>query len=889
MGVNIGINYQKFLNQWNNGDDFSVDVDVFNTSYLAGNSAEIMQNKIEIELSWTSESTATDIFTVNGNTLTRSGSGDFELDGFKVGDIIDGWELSPVGVVFADRTIMTISASSLTFGGAVVPLTTFTDGIIYGKTPIECLVFNYGLVENNEATNFISKVDGTANMEFYAQGVGYDTGGGVRSTASVLMTAIVGVNSWKDDGQATIEYVTTRNQSDGFAQVFVLKHNFRIFPFYLDGWQTNLTSLNPPFPEFQASNCLKYVFKLDFRDILSNPNGKLFQSFSNVQGNTGWLEENFNGFTNNYTTNSITITDNATGGSLSALDFQKSCHVVMVLGSLTNSLLGDGCRVSFGISYLPTSNDYQQNQNTIGENFMFDYLINTVNDPAISSTIITNYEVHSPTGATITIEFDIAYTTQQQSLLQNQKYMMMTGVSDPALKGAYSDRVMLLSSVEDYLFTTDVYDLMFMDKFVFIPHDFDDTGGIFFGDYKGWVEDGFQIQAPFKLNTDEGAFLTSLTLDIVAFNVTNNQQFTLQSTQFDLSSAIIQLGIQQINLVNSNNFLLNLSSDFKKLELSNNGTGVHGLFNVALYENKVGVRFNFEEWIALLTANTVYFNANQLNNGLNLLSSNYSTTYAFPPASTFELKARLNAQVGDNSGGSTNYQFLSNDLKSYYYDLDEGRDPDWIGDIETYDLNGNLINVIYSNEEVDIKATFTKNPLAPPSDLTGAWGWIRLDVQQGTINTPYELSTINPRLITSPLIPLPNETFCKLTNNGNDVILECRIDNNLIPSGAILSITARVSETNLEVWTWELFNCETSQTEYTSTDLNAYVGTWIMETGTLLCWEVVGVVSGQAETYAWGGTFGTGFDGCITCFNSLKKLENGGQKETEGLIDKQLE
>tara|TARA_R110001583_G_C5664989_1_gene409991 strand:+ start:2939 stop:5623 length:2685 start_codon:yes stop_codon:yes gene_type:complete len=873
MGVNISLNYQKFFNQFDNGEDLDLSGSNF-TSFLTGNCGEFLRNEIEVKISWTSESSATDIFSVNGNILTRSGTGDFETDSFVVGDIIDIWELNGTpSVIATDREISAITTDTITFDGASVGTSTLTDGIVYGKTPLESLLFNYGLIENNESVNFVSKVDGTATNEFFAEGIGTLTGGGTRSLIPVLMTKSIGVNSWKDDGDAYINYESTQGQSNDFAQVFKLDHKFRLFPFYLDGWQNNLTTLSPPFPEFQSTNCLKYVSRFEFRQFLNNPNGARIKDFSSVNGNTGWFDENFNGFTNNYILDSIVITDNATSNVLTELDFQKSCHVVLnVSDGLSRWNTGKDV-FTIGVSYLPNANQYQQNQNTIAENFLFDSVWVEDGIAPVSSTILKNVEVTSATASTCIVEYDVEYSVSQQSLLSNESYLMYCGVNSLTSVGINSDRVTLLTDYKSYSFTNDVFDLMFMEEFRFVPHDLADTSPNIKGDYLGWIEDGFQIQTPFKLNTDLGASIDSISLDIVAYNSLTGEQFTIQTNPLDLSSSVISGGVQQINLASTNNFKLLSTSDFKKIELSNVGSGTYLTYNVENYESKIGVRFNFEEWIALLSANTDFFNASQLNNGLNLLSSNYSTAFLTSPQSDFQIKARLNSNVRDNNNVVTNYQFLSDDLKSYYYDLDDNDPTEWSGVINTFDTNGTQIDIIYNNNFTDIVATF--NRIVTASDLTTPYGWIRLDIQQGTINTPFELSTLYLPSINSALIPLPTETFCKIQNVGTQIKLSCRIDFSKIPSGSIISLSARISESNdfASYSTWKIKECGEGVTleYYTLTDLTAYIGQVVLfENGE--CWEVIGT-----DTKAPNNPFSTivndSFENCNDCGDGVKKMD----------------
>ncbi len=896
MPVNISIHNQFFCNQWDNGSSLtSNQLNPWITTFLMGNCGELLRTVIEVDISWTSESSATDVFNVIGNTITRSGSGDFEADGFQVGDIIDLWELSPLTLQANDRTITSISPTQIDFSGAPVPSYLFVDGIIYGKTPLESLIFNYGLIENLSPTNFISQIDGTASQEFFAGGIGIDTGGGVRDTSEITMTSATGVNSWKDDGSIKVNYEQTLTQAGAFAQRFKIQHIFRLLPYFLDSWQPNLITLVPPNPQFNSTSCLKYVFNTEFREALANPNGAKAQSFGSVSGNTGWFDEKFNGFTNDFSIQSVSIVDTISGVPLADIDCQTTCTVTIVVNSNNSVFLGDAVNISVGVSKQALQSEYQQNLNTVQENFVFDYLITNIANPPISSDFIQDYDITGSTGATATLQFNINYNPNQEAKCIGKDYLIFVGVADQsggALgAGVNANRVMLLAKIGSYISTTDEPDLMFVDDFKFVPHDLADTSPAIKDDYKGWIEDGLQIQAPFKLNTDDGSQLTYLSLDLIAYNESTEQQFTIQSNPFDLTGSVIVGGVQQLTISGQNNFKLNSASDFLKIEVGNSGSGTVGLINVEEYDLKRGVRINYEEWIQLLGADAQYFNASQLFNGYNLLTSNYSTTYGFVPPNQYKVRARLNANVLSNSGVTTNYQFLSEPLDIYYYGKDSTRFPhQWSCDIEIYDVSGNLIDVILTDAECDIKATFSKNyPFV--DDLIEPWGWIRLDVQQGDLNTPWELSTINPRLITgNPLIPLPAETFCKVTNNGANVILECRVDPTNLPSGSVLSVSARLSESNgaLPV-VWELYDCEGASTYYTSTDLTAYIGQTIWIEFGNNCYSVIGTSNQPADFPAEPIVVIGTTDDCAECFQSAKITESGTQKYEEDGTKKIIE
>ncbi|GAG87911.1 unnamed protein product, partial [marine sediment metagenome] len=157
------------------------------------------------------------------------------------------------------------------------------------------LRFRFGLIENNEPTNYVSKIDGTAENSFSVDGVGFDTGGGVRSLVPVALNSAIGVNSWKTDfDSATVAFLSTGTQAEDYEQVFEINHYFTILPFFLDGELSNIQNLIQP-ALFTSTNTLKYVFDAQFNTTLSNPNGTKSATIDNWLGAVGWYNESLNG------------------------------------------------------------------------------------------------------------------------------------------------------------------------------------------------------------------------------------------------------------------------------------------------------------------------------------------------------------------------------------------------------------------------------------------------------------------------------------------------------------------------------------------------------------------------------------------------------------------
>jgi hypothetical protein len=257
----------EFFNQFNNGEALDQNLTDF-TKNLVGNVTDKIRTRQTVAVSWTSQSNATNTFDVAGNTLNQL-VGSFIGDNFIIGDIISLYDNVGLAFVFTDRTITSITPTQIIFDGAVVSTASYPDAKLYGKTPLESLRFKFGLIENNEPTNYISKIDGTAENSFSADGVGFDTGGGVRSLTPVTLTPSTGVNSWREDfGSGTVAYISTGTQLEDYEQVFEINHYFTILPFFLDGELSNIQNLIQP-ALFTSTNTIKYVYDAQFNTTLS--------------------------------------------------------------------------------------------------------------------------------------------------------------------------------------------------------------------------------------------------------------------------------------------------------------------------------------------------------------------------------------------------------------------------------------------------------------------------------------------------------------------------------------------------------------------------------------------------------------------------------------------
>jgi len=770
----------KFYNQFNNGKDLDQNLGDF-TVNLAANISDLEKTVQRVSISWISQSNSSSQFTVSGNTITRI-SGSFILDQFSVGDVIELRDIAGASDLFTGRNITVISNTQITFDGATLgAAVSYPNARLYGKTPLTTLRYKFGLIGNSEATNYVNKIDGTVENEYTAEGI---------TTAFTTMSQNSGVQSSIESVDLLrIKYIETRPQAEDYAQIFEIEHTFAVNPAYLDGDGLNFSN-NIPVALFSGSNTIKYVSLWQMNIALSNPNGTKELPLDTTNGSVGWANQSLNGGKNNYSVDPVTFThvDDLSGAT--QVDAQRKTRLNFDLIS-TGATFNANTDVGVTILTMFPASEYQQNQNTIDENLLVDRAFERVDQVAGTgyNGIISNLTATSDTTSKINIEFDIDYTTVNEPRLESQLYVILISTSDSTKTGVDTDRVQLLVDVDKYLYNTDVQDLIFIDEMMFFPHDVDDTDTSHaFDNYVGGIEDGFTIKSSLLLNHDLTAKMNTLKFHLSAFNSLTDDTFHLQTYVFNLSSMVVYFDplkgiIHQLNVSGDRGFQLVTGSQFNKALIERISFAVRGPIAVEKYDVTLGIKMNFEEWIALPGANGIFYDALEPNDGLNKKSSRYSLK------EDYDIRVIVESSVEDEDGNVTPYEFISQQCVVYDYDEDENVTPEWAVDIKTLNQNGfdtsGLIPIV---ENTVIEATFT--PDGGSHDLIDPYAIIRLNPRGGTINTIYEISSIRERKNGIPLAPLPGESYTKITDNGTDVVVECEIDFTKIDTSVDYDITA---------------------------------------------------------------------------------------------------
>lgn len=549
---------RKVYSQIINGESFGSNPTDYSTN-LIGSIMERVQIISEAVLSLISLATAAaDEFIISGlNTITRSGTstGDFTADGWIVGDQFD-YNSVGSGVTF-NGTIVTVSATVITFtvNTGAAANGTHSDATMYGTTDYDAAVFQFGLIENTEPTNYTNKVDGSGQM-FQLNGItgGYQT-----------MLPVAGAKSW-----ITGDCEIMRAAIASGVYTFTIKHEFIILPYDTVDLEPYLTSGTLPPDLFDGVQSLKYVFDLRVREALSNPNQEQAVIDSNNLGSVGWFGENYNGFSNHYAAvidEYIDTTDNVV---VTAVQIDRKTTVRGTITG-TNGTFDANTYIGIYVSAILDSSQYAANTTLYKELWNYDNAVKQVGTTSTPAGIITRITSTLVGVDEITFEIDIEFDTDQQALLAaGQSFLIAAQTCDNTLSQTLSDKVMIVAGISELIEDSDVDDLLEWDsaEVLFHPNNEHDFGS---SNSRLWNEDGIFNRFRFNLNNTKGAILKALTLKYLARDTSGNE-FTIQEVPFDLSSGVLVpigggLYKQAFNLDATRGFQLPAGDFFNRIRL----------------------------------------------------------------------------------------------------------------------------------------------------------------------------------------------------------------------------------------------------------------------------------------------------------------------------------
>lgn len=525
------------------------------------------------------------------NIITWSG-GDFELEGFRVGQSVTFAKYtSGGGFITAWNTIVqNVNGNQLD----VASIPTWidpTNGEIIQIVVIptasnnyclrESLIFQPNMVQNQQTGSQFSLIDGEATRYFFD------------------LTQLNGSN--------TINGVPVGNQSGGFVESCrIIDRTIAITGSVASinrVWDLEVTFYNAGIylePSFATSNCLKFYAKMDFSVFENEPFDK-FSLVFNDDADSGWFDEAFNnGIVN------TTLVD-----SIDEIGYQQPSIVSFVIdsASLVSNTYGFGC------GYIPQTSAYFKNQlqsqidlaMIIPTTFMA--IGSDIDSPTNPVGAEMNMELVSITSVgtlrTITLQFtpNALFTDFMDSRDPDDRLFYVWARFGSVNWLVYGGNLIKNPPIGGEI---DMQTHLFLDH----SENVDDATGQVFG-YESDIEDDLSFIGKFQIPF--GSFCDSFVAKIEAWNDITDESFELQSVFFNIASIPVVGGKHIINVSQPViNTLPNTS--FKRnsvlvLDPSNDDVGVaYGVKIVFPFLNR------WEYWLEQTNAANQFFPNDQTKN-----------------------------------------------------------------------------------------------------------------------------------------------------------------------------------------------------------------------------------------------------------------------------------
>jgi hypothetical protein len=470
--------------------------------------------------------------------------------------------------------------------------------------------FDYGLIENSEATNFNSKVDGNIMRYEYAVPSGSTT---IPNSATAM--SAVGMKDWQL-GTVTIEQTSVGSDRDNGLYRYEIVHTFYIHPFYLHQQILDYTATFPKAPNyFRYGNCLKYVFRARGLRELTDPN--VFQElvFDEKDGNTGWENEEYNGGTPEFEIRNLAYSNSL---GLTRDDSVTVTFDIYELGTNQAQLLG------LNFILLPENETQYKNRNELMlENYCFDRAYTTVGATAVNGENFgTGYDVFKTvtlvnnTGyASVSAVVDFGANVQAKiDTLTNKQYSIRAYTATAGLTESTVNYVTL--PVDIKAIQVEIPDATVAVTNQVLFHDQNDNSTVQASPIIK-VEDEIVIDSLLELDRSSlDIQIENINCEIIATD--GSEVVTLETLQFDLSQQPLIGGVRFISQTIQDSFKVNSSEIRKEYKCYRSVSQDVG--SVFAYRLQYPFLFRWEYWEQLFLNSPLpsdLYDVNQNFNGYN--------------------------------------------------------------------------------------------------------------------------------------------------------------------------------------------------------------------------------------------------------------------------------
>lgn len=770
---------RKYFSEWANGTSFSASTSDYGT-HLKGSVGEKLKFVTSIRAVLISEATPTDSWTYDNSGVLKRANGSFLDEGFHVGHniaLIEHYSglysgtppaVTMTGVVlYVSDTEMqiTISTGSLGVG-------TYDNHALVCTDPLDSLIFRYGIVENDEASSYLSPFSNDVQGFFFD---GINTSSPTTHTMNVE-GGLSANKSWYS-GLATCKWVSSSNPLSlavNYIHEYEITQIFVINPVFVESFKSALDNGLTP-DELIGSKSWKHVLSYELRYDLSNPNTSFKITDEKALGSVGWFGENYNGFDSIYSVSNVSYIDSVNSSSVDSLQLSRK---TTISGSVNGTGFTDTSKLGAYFFWGSPLAIYSSKQSTFQDTFLWDSLIAEMTAGVYEGTAserIKRFKLTKISSTRVDFEIDIEFSTLEQSFINPD---LLSEVFDNYFIGIQagntnttdtSNKAIIQADWKPFVINLDIDGLCRFENQRFYDHTMDTTlGG--FTDFKGWKQDGIVFGSNIILNKSENASLRAVNCRLIAYNTLTNDSFDIQKYSFNLSGIVnvtATPNYQQLSLNSSRGFKLKSTDNFNQVTLFFN-TPSNNEQKISLL---LGVKFDWQSWIKLAEADTIFYNASLDSNGLGRDASRYSLN------NDYEIRLVVDADVSNDGILATRYSDMSPSLDIYGWGLEDDDPTEYTALIETFDSDDNdLGGAILENADTIMRVTWTPQS-GSTTNFTDSYFIHRLEsVNASSYNDINEFSSVISPLINNRLKPMIGETLLKVTDNGTNFVTECLID-----------------------------------------------------------------------------------------------------------------
>jgi hypothetical protein len=327
----------------------------------------------------------------------------------------------------------------------------------------------------------------------------------------------------------------------------------------------------------------------------------------------------------------------------------------------------------------------------------------------------------------------------------------------------------------------------------FIEHPFEaDNVGVQV--YNGFVQDDVLCRVPFKIPKDGSINFQSMVFGFEAYHLGNDESYELEEIEVNVSDYPVDSnGAKQIDYNSTRGFKLEEGNNknWVKINKNNDLDTVDNFGYMAYFASRI----RYEDWLQNQDAPGDFFNANELNDGLNNDWFNYISTEGWKVYFFVKTRAIKNGELVEYKN---RYNLKFKDYDSNQLLIKEHRyyrnSDDTLLNVGNDAETGKPLGVILKNELTRIEISFTIQDDGI-WDKSKTYGVVSIEIDKGAGRIDMrQLSSVWGSENDNPLKPVEGSDKLKMIvdASGKKLTLIAMVDPDLLEDGARYRVTGRV-------------------------------------------------------------------------------------------------